>query len=115
MLGKPGKGEGVSLITAAGPVTFKVSGDKASFDDLFLFVRKKTLEKKLLINLDFGEINTIIQKKGIRPIAVRCPNCGASMKPPESGSMMTCSYCNFVSKVEDVLDEMLDFLKKIGF
>ncbi len=73
--------------------------------------RKATLEnqkkqERVHIMLDFSFLKQYMEKGGLMLQTVKCINCGAPMKIPETGNTVTCDHCHTESHVQDIFEKV---------
>lgn len=74
-------------------------------------LRKTSLEsqrrqERVHIMLDFSLLKQYMEKGGLVLQTVKCNNCGAAMKLPDNGSIVTCNHCQSINRVEDVFEKV---------
>jgi len=108
----------VSVTDAEGENIFHLSGIGSKELDSFKNIifeqveaRKQYLEaekrkERVHVLLDFSFIKNYMEKGGLVLQTVRCPNCGAPMKLPESGSEVVCSHCASTIYAQDIFEKI---------
>jgi ribosomal protein S27AE len=59
---------------------------------------------------DFGQPKELLWKGGLQLQMLKCPNCGASVEFPESGSATKCRYCGSTIYTQSLLDRLRSIL-----
>lgn len=72
--------------------------------------RKQSLElqkrqERVHVMIDFSSLQPYIEK-GMVPQIVKCANCGAPLRLPQSGSAVTCEHCHTQNLVQDVFEKV---------
>jgi ribosomal protein S27AE len=60
--------------------------------------------------VDFSFLKAEMEKGGISLTSVKCPNCAASVRVPESGKTFECGYCGGTIHATDVFEKMKGLL-----
>lgn len=64
----------------------------------------------MTISLDFSWVKDYMQKGGLVLANVKCPNCGAPVKLPESGGSVLCQSCGSSVLAVDVFQKMKELI-----
>jgi ribosomal protein S27AE len=56
--------------------------------------------------LDFNALREYMAKGGLVLQALKCPECGAPIKMPESGNQTTCEHCGNIVVAQDIFDKI---------
>ncbi|RLE65510.1 MAG: hypothetical protein DRJ47_04885 [Thermoprotei archaeon] len=71
------------------------------------------LKPKMVLKLDFMKLMNLLEEKGIIVKEVKCPRCGAPVKLPVEGGLVSCSYCGATFTAYDVYKIIRDNIKEI--
>lgn len=85
-----------------------------SFRQLIIEQRRKRKEEieaekkreRIYVMIDFSFIKDYLERGGLILQTFKCPSCGAPLKFPESGKIITCPYCNNEIRAEDVFEKI---------
>lgn len=58
---------------------------------------------------DFPSMRAHMKKQGLVISAIQCPQCGASLKLPESGREIICDYCKTTLYANDIFKKIKSF------
>jgi len=61
-------------------------------------------EKAKIALMDFSELREMLKHSGIILQPIKCPECGAPIKLPESGKFVECPYCGHTLRVIDAYE-----------
>ena len=56
--------------------------------------------------LDFSALKEYMAKGGLVLQALKCPECGAPIKMPDSGNQTTCEHCGNTVVAQDIFDKI---------
>lgn len=62
-------------------------------------------QERVHVMIDFSALQPYIEK-GMVPQVVKCANCGAPLRLPQSGSSVTCEHCHAQNLVQDVFEKV---------
>lgn len=62
--------------------------------------------EKLAALLDFGALKDFMTKGGLLLQTVKCPECGAPIRLPQSGNNTTCTHCGNTILAQDVFEKI---------
>jgi len=73
--------------------------------------RKKELEvqkkkERTTVMLDFSFLKNYMDKGGLNLRILKCPECGAKIKLPESGDQTTCQHCRSTIYAQDIFEKV---------
>jgi len=73
--------------------------------------RKKELEaekkkERFHVMLDFSFLKNYMDKGGLNLQILKCPECGAKIKLPESGDQTTCQHCRSTIYAQDIFEKV---------
>jgi len=73
--------------------------------------RKQELEKlrrkeRVHIVLDFSSVKEYMDKGGLKLQSVRCPECNAPVKLPDSGNQFECEHCGNMVYAHDIFEKI---------
>lgn len=73
--------------------------------------RKQELEaekkrERVHILLDFSFLRSYMEKGGLKVQTLKCPNCGAPVKLPESGNQTECEHCGSTIYAQDIFEKV---------
>jgi len=63
--------------------------------------------------LDFSFLKSTLEKGGVIVQSMKCPNCGAGIKIPDSGSTIRCEYCGSYVKATDLLERIKELITAV--
>ncbi len=62
--------------------------------------------EKVQIVLDFSALKAYLEKGGLVLQKVKCPECGASIRLPQSGNQTTCQHCGSTILAYDIFEKI---------
>jgi ribosomal protein S27AE len=73
--------------------------------------RKRSIEaekrkERIQIVLDFSSLKDYMIKGGLTLQSIKCPECGAPVKFPESGNQTKCAHCGCTILAQDVFEKI---------
>jgi DNA-directed RNA polymerase subunit RPC12/RpoP len=71
--------------------------------------REKRLDK-VQVMLDFSFLKKYMEDGGLAMQALKCPECGASVKFPDAGSQTVCSHCGANIHANDIFKKIKDLI-----
>lgn len=74
--------------------------------DAMIEMEKEKKKQRVQYVLDFSFLKAEMEKGGIVVQTIKCPNCGANVPLPPSGSSIKCVYCSSTIHAHDVFDKM---------
>jgi len=79
-------------------------------------IRRKEIEaekkkERLHVMLDFSFLKTYMEKGGIIMQVLKCPECGATIEFPKSGTETTCSHCGKTIYAQDIFEKVKSLLE----
>ncbi len=109
----------VSVTGAEGELVFHLHG--VTNDSLFnsfkqtimsqVSARRQEVEAekrrdRVHIMMDFSFLKSYMEKGGLAVTTIKCNNCAAPMKMPESGESVVCSSCGQTNYVQDIFEKV---------
>lgn len=82
-------------------------------DSSGMYTSTLTLSRKSVqyqVAIDFNGIFTQLKGKGIVLESLECPSCNGSLQYPESGSVVTCTFCGATVSAMDVFEKFRSLL-----
>jgi hypothetical protein len=76
--------------------------------------RKSELQEKMKVvsvTTDFSWLKEYLDKGGIVLTTIKCPQCGAGLELPKSGTTVKCQYCGAGVYAHDVLEKFKGLVK----
>ncbi len=61
---------------------------------------------RLHVMMDFSFLKSYMEKGGLAVTTIKCSNCAAPMKMPESGDAIVCSNCGQTNYVQDIFEKV---------
>lgn len=110
----------MSVVDSRGENTFNL---KYAFLEVFkpivenaIEIRRKEIAKekkkeRLHVMLDFSFLKTYMEKGGLVMKVLKCPECGASIEFPESGTQTKCSHCGKTIYAQDIFEKVKSLLE----
>lgn len=77
-----------------------------AIEELREYIESAKRKERVKIVLDFSFLKSYMKKGGLVLQTFRCPNCGAPIKLPESGSEVVCSHCASTIYAQDILEKI---------
>lgn len=109
----------VSIADTKGEYVFHLSGvgneRKLRIFKAYVFnqvdARKQELETekkraRISVLLDFSFLKSYMEKGGLIMQTVKCPNCGAPIKLPQSGNQTECEHCGSSIYAQDIFEKV---------
>ncbi|MFW9871138.1 MAG: hypothetical protein ACFFEL_16020 [Candidatus Thorarchaeota archaeon] len=111
----------ISLIDSESEYVLRLSGKYRSLDEFRNIVlelkeeREKEIEaekqkERVHVMIDFTSLSDHMKEGGLSLQTVKCPECGASLKLPESGNQMTCEHCGCTVHAQDIFEKIQDLI-----
>lgn len=77
--------------------------------------RKQELEaekrrERVHVLVDFSFLKNYMKKGGLVMQTIKCPECKASIKLPESGNLMDCEYCGNTIYAQDIFEKIKELI-----
>jgi ribosomal protein S27AE len=63
-------------------------------------------KERVQIVLDFGALKEYMIRGGLTLQAIKCPECGAPMKLPDSGNQTKCEHCGNTILAQDIFEKI---------
>jgi len=63
-------------------------------------------KQRVQIVLDFSALKEYMEKGGLILQQTKCPECGASIKLPQSGNQITCEHCGSIIYAQDIFEKI---------
>ena len=106
----------VTISDGFGPHVFHIDVGEKEFPvfkqmiEFQMTQRKQALEQqrrqdRVQVMIDFSSLQPFIEK-GMVPQVIKCAQCGAPLKIPQSGLTVTCEHCHSQNLVQDVFDRV---------
>lgn len=109
----------VSISDVQGEYLFHLGGvrneiELSSFKEIVfdqITARKQELEtekkkERVHVLLDFSFLKSYMEKGGLTMQTYKCPECGASMKLPETGNEIKCDHCGNMVYAQDIFEKV---------
>jgi DNA-directed RNA polymerase subunit RPC12/RpoP len=61
---------------------------------------------RVQIVLDFSSLKEYMEKGGLTLQKMKCPECGAPIKLPQSGNQITCEHCGSIILAQDIFEKI---------
>ncbi|MDI6847807.1 MAG: hypothetical protein QMD23_06750 [Candidatus Bathyarchaeia archaeon] len=79
-------------------------------------IRRKEIDvekkkERLHVILDFSFLKTYMEKGSLVMQVLKCPECGATIEFPKSGSQTTCSHCGKIIYAQDIFEKVKSLLE----
>lgn len=62
--------------------------------------------ERVQIVLDFSSLKECMAKGGLVLQTMKCPECGAPIKMPDSGNQTGCEHCGYTVLAQDIFDKI---------
>jgi len=79
-------------------IEFQMTQRKQSLD-------QQKRQERVHVMIDFSSLQPYIEK-GMVPQIVKCANCGAPLRIPQTGSAVICEHCHTQNLVQDVFEKV---------
>lgn len=66
--------------------------------------------EKLDALVDFAALKDFMTKGGFFLQTVKCPDCGAPIRLPESGNQITCDHCGSTILAQDIVEKIKNLI-----
>lgn len=79
-------------------------------------IRRKEIDaekkkERLHVMLDFSFLKTYMEKGGLIMKVLKCPECGATIEFPKSGTQTKCSHCGKMIYAQDIFEKVKSLLE----
>jgi len=110
----------ISVVDSNGESTFIL---QYAFLELFkpmienaIEIRRKEIDtekkkERIHVMLDFSFLKTYMEKGGLVMKVLKCPECGATIEFPKSGTQTKCSHCGNTIYAQDIFEKIKSLLE----
>ncbi|MFQ5891253.1 MAG: hypothetical protein ACE5HW_00480, partial [Candidatus Methanofastidiosia archaeon] len=91
-----------------------VSADKAKGVLEFLIEDSMRKVRTKKVSLDFSELISVLASSGLKVSSFICPKCGSYLAMPKRGKSVKCFYCDNVTQVQDIVENLINSFEEKG-
>ena len=74
-------------------------------------IAKEKKKERFHVILDFSSLKTYMEKGGLIMKVLKCPECGAKIEFPKSGTQTKCSHCGNTIYAQDIFEKIKSLLE----
>lgn len=79
---------------------------RATIEAKMQSIEAEKRRERVQIVLDFGSLKEYMIRGGLMLQVIKCPECGAPIKLPDSGNQIRCEHCGNTIFVQDIFEKI---------